>query len=368
MVRQFGSDGLSDFSGVFAGCERYHSFVNIKGTQLLHHDRFDAIAERLGWPTQDPSTIHRMHSEKGLRRIHPAFRLVALAAPASTKSPWLTAEVLEMFAFHEMPRLAPSQLLAVRLRNCTSLNSVVDRYAVRHRLLCCNCDCLLQIAEHSLQIEAGHSLDLSSANQSKAELRRLLESLERHSSDVSPAGATHSQSQPDASHIELNVRQLKRILRQQQHTGLAQSSEEGLFASVSRAVLGDFLPPPLRSAFADILETAGINRNTGSQGQSLEPKVKRDPVEILDDGTRVRIGKEISQIYTPTNPELVIDYARFLLEATYFESNRVSLCTLSSCLCVGGRFPKPVSTIYRLILISWRQCCEIGQGASATLC
>eukprot|EP01062_Namystynia_karyoxenos_P030185 TRINITY_DN22568_c0_g1_i1.p1 TRINITY_DN22568_c0_g1~~TRINITY_DN22568_c0_g1_i1.p1 ORF type:complete len:1930 (+),score=635.49 TRINITY_DN22568_c0_g1_i1:92-5881(+) len=51
---------------------------------LLRHDRWQARG-------------------KGVR-IHPAFRVVALAAPPTAKANWLSEEVMGLFSFHEVPR------------------------------------------------------------------------------------------------------------------------------------------------------------------------------------------------------------------------------------------------------------------------
>ncbi|CAF0785254.1 unnamed protein product [Adineta ricciae] len=78
------------------------------GTRLLRHDRYDRL--------ENPS--------KNLRRIHPSFRIVALAEPPTTTSTgssesspskssseqnWLNAETLNLFLYHEMRSLDLSE-------------------------------------------------------------------------------------------------------------------------------------------------------------------------------------------------------------------------------------------------------------------
>ena len=53
---------------------------------------------------------------RGIRSIHPAFRLVALAEPPQTgtgKGQWLTPEILSMFLYHDMRSLSEGEELEV---------------------------------------------------------------------------------------------------------------------------------------------------------------------------------------------------------------------------------------------------------------
>nr|XP_018907546.1 PREDICTED: von Willebrand factor A domain-containing protein 8 [Bemisia tabaci] len=64
------------------------------GERLLRHDRYDALAEKFGESYLTDSKIFR---------IHPAFRIVALAeSPGGDIPQWLTSELLSLFLFHEM--------------------------------------------------------------------------------------------------------------------------------------------------------------------------------------------------------------------------------------------------------------------------
>lgn len=41
--------------------------------------------------------------QSGILRIHPAFRIIALAEPpVQNSTPWLNSELLNLFIFHEM--------------------------------------------------------------------------------------------------------------------------------------------------------------------------------------------------------------------------------------------------------------------------
>ncbi|GFG34443.1 hypothetical protein Cfor_05032 [Coptotermes formosanus] len=72
------------------------------GRRLVRHDRFDEYKARHSLSEQ------QLH-DSGLLRIHPAFRIVALAEPPSQGNiagQWLSAEALSLFLFHEMRPLA----------------------------------------------------------------------------------------------------------------------------------------------------------------------------------------------------------------------------------------------------------------------
>ena len=45
----------------------------------------------------------------GVRRVHPAFRVIACAEPPTAHDPWLTDELLSLFSFHSLPDLTPAE-------------------------------------------------------------------------------------------------------------------------------------------------------------------------------------------------------------------------------------------------------------------
>lgn len=64
----------------------------------MRADRYDEIKKAHGKSDEEMR-------ERGVLRIHPAFRLVALAEPPvvnSSTGQWLNSELLSMFLFHEM--------------------------------------------------------------------------------------------------------------------------------------------------------------------------------------------------------------------------------------------------------------------------
>lgn len=77
------------------------------GTRLIRHDKYDELL-------QQGSTEAEMAS-KGLQRIHPAFRIIALAEPPTVDmaSNWLTPEMLSMFMFHDIRTLSKSEELHI---------------------------------------------------------------------------------------------------------------------------------------------------------------------------------------------------------------------------------------------------------------
>ncbi|EKX41778.1 hypothetical protein GUITHDRAFT_112197 [Guillardia theta CCMP2712] len=68
------------------------------GWQLLRSDRWEAIMEEQGLGEDE------MHA-LGLLRVHPSFRVVAIAAPPSAEHDWLTTENASMFSFHRLEPL-----------------------------------------------------------------------------------------------------------------------------------------------------------------------------------------------------------------------------------------------------------------------
>ena len=135
-----------------------------------------------------------------------------------------------MFAFHEVPHLTPQQMI------------LAARYAIRH-------DAVAGSSDYNIPTDVEETLI------------NLLTALNHHrghagpgSSDMWSADSAGSSSDGD---IELNLRQLKRILRQCPTPLGASKDNESVGAVITRSILGDFFPPALRSALATMLEEAG---------------------------------------------------------------------------------------------------------------
>lgn len=73
------------------------------GRRLLSADRYDALVSELG----EAKLV-----ESGILRIHPSFRIIALAEPpGGSNTQWLNPEILSLFTYHEMSPLTHQQEL-----------------------------------------------------------------------------------------------------------------------------------------------------------------------------------------------------------------------------------------------------------------
>ncbi|KAG8186062.1 hypothetical protein JTE90_005415 [Oedothorax gibbosus] len=92
------------------------------GTRLLRHDRYDTLKDKLLLSDQE------MRSKK-LLRIHPAFRIVALAEPPklqSKKDNWINPELLSMFLFHTVRPLSLKEEKIVIQSSVKNLSKKID--------------------------------------------------------------------------------------------------------------------------------------------------------------------------------------------------------------------------------------------------
>ncbi|XP_013145286.1 PREDICTED: von Willebrand factor A domain-containing protein 8 [Papilio polytes] len=94
------------------------------GTRLLRHDRYDELLTT--------GITKEELEESGVKRIHPAFRIVALAEPPSLErgAAWLSPEMLSLFVFHEMRNLSKNEEIFIinsLYGNISSpLHSIID--------------------------------------------------------------------------------------------------------------------------------------------------------------------------------------------------------------------------------------------------
>ncbi|XP_013194318.1 von Willebrand factor A domain-containing protein 8 [Amyelois transitella] len=77
------------------------------GTRLLRHDRYDDLLAT--------GVTSQQLEDSGVKRIHPAFRIVALAEPPiiGRGQQWLSPEILSLFIFHEMRNLSKQEEISV---------------------------------------------------------------------------------------------------------------------------------------------------------------------------------------------------------------------------------------------------------------
>lgn len=78
---------------------------------------------------------------RGIYRIHPSFRIIALSEPpvvGSSSQQWLNAEMLTMFLYHHMRSLSEAEEVHVIGRLvCCSLTVVFYGLCVSLTVLCC---------------------------------------------------------------------------------------------------------------------------------------------------------------------------------------------------------------------------------------
>lgn len=96
------------------------------GKRLLRADRYDEIKTEFNKSDDDMR-------KSGVYKIHPSFRIVALAEPPvlnSTTGQWLNSEILSMFLFHEMrPLEKDEELHIIKEKVCYTFitNIIVDK-------------------------------------------------------------------------------------------------------------------------------------------------------------------------------------------------------------------------------------------------
>ena len=219
------------------------------GKQLMQHERFDAIKGEQGMGDDDMAA-------SGVLRIHPCFRVVALASPPSLKQNWLLPETASLFTFHVLHQPSPAEhrdLLAALFPDTPS--------AVLHFL-----------AHISAQ------LDHASADSS------------------SSPGAV-------GSGVSLSVRHLIRLARR------VGRFPQDLEPVLRRTCMSAFLPPPVRESlerlFSETLASHGaaLPRLGGlALEQAANPEIE---IEEDGDGGRVSVGGVVLARARPANAALV---------------------------------------------------------------
>ncbi|XP_076068942.1 von Willebrand factor A domain-containing protein c12.2 isoform X2 [Oratosquilla oratoria] len=206
------------------------------GSRLLRHDRYDAIKEEY-------NLTDEKLAQQGVYRIHPNFRIVALAEPptvGSAQGQWLTPEALTLFLYHEMRPLSQKETLDL-------INKLVG--------------------------DSGPALE------------QLISLTERLAKSNDPALRSLGQS--------LSLRQIVRIARRFQ----AYPSFD-LHTAIYKACLARFLPPLAKQALDKSLETADITKP--------EPLGATQLACTTEDGV-LRIGNTHAQIYQPSTQTKVPD-------------------------------------------------------------
>ncbi|XP_021936474.1 von Willebrand factor A domain-containing protein 8 isoform X2 [Zootermopsis nevadensis] len=211
------------------------------GRRLVRHDRFDEYKTRHNLSEQ------QLH-DSGLLRIHPAFRIVALAEPpiqGSIAGQWLSAEILSLFLFHEMRPLALHE----------EIHIVKSLYG--------------QVGQPLASVmELAHKL--------------------RESEDPTIQSLAGS----------LSTRQLLRIARR-----MAMYETESPAAAIHRACLARFLPTLARQALDRVLNDGGVS----IVAEPSDPTLKVCEVQ----GNVVRIGNTTAPRYQTSATSKVPDVLFF---------------------------------------------------------
>ncbi|XP_065221610.1 von Willebrand factor A domain-containing protein 8 isoform X2 [Planococcus citri] len=186
------------------------------GQRLLRHDRYDELA-----------SIHGEDylKENGIHRIHPSFRIIALAEkPGGYNLQWMTAEIVNFFIFHEIRALNPPE----ELQLIEALNGQCDPV-----------------------------------------IKSLLDVVQKLRSSPDPALSALSAS--------LSTRQLLRIAKR-----FSKFSSRDIFETIQRACLAKFLPPLTRQALDTALFKAGVHPLPTTFPDPKECKIQDQNVVIGD--------------------------------------------------------------------------------------
>nr|CAD7394578.1 unnamed protein product [Timema cristinae] len=211
------------------------------GQRLIRHDRYD-----------DLKTQHSLSDEQlrqsGVLRIHPSFRMVALAEPPeqnSSGAPWLSTELLSLFVFHEMRPLALQEELQIVQQLFGKVNPTLSRI-----------------------MQLSHQL--------------------RESTDPTLRSLAGS----------LSTRQLLRVARR-----MARYPSDNPVDTIHRACLARFLPTVARQALDTAVSKAGLS----AAPRTLGP----EDLVCEVDGDLVRIGRTTAQRYHTTAETKVPDILFF---------------------------------------------------------
>ncbi|EOD41131.1 hypothetical protein EMIHUDRAFT_199335 [Emiliania huxleyi CCMP1516] len=225
------------------------------GTRLLRAGHFDALRERLGL------TAQQLADSCSVRRVHPSFRVVALAQPPSPTDRWLSSDLLPLFAWHELPPIGEGEMADWLAALCPALQP-----AAREALLCI-ADAL------DTSVPGGDALDSYSG---------------------APPGG-----------LSLSPRQLKRLLAVQH--GVRRSLCAGL---MSPALIADFEARVAR-ALQPVVAALGIEEQCAAVA-ALDAAREVRVCELSGDGGKRSIAIGRARLPLPdsvSQPELVPDPA-----------------------------------------------------------
>ncbi|GFS38586.1 von Willebrand factor A domain-containing protein 8 [Nephila pilipes] len=169
------------------------------GTRILRHDRYDSLKQRLELSDEEMS-------KNKFIRIHPAFRIIALAEPPKLqgkKDNWMNPELLSMFLFHSIRPLSLDEEKIVIQSIVGNVSEKIDR--------------ILQFT-HKLRNSEDDALRNVSAS--------------------------------------FSTRQLVRMARR-----LSSFPDESLYNLIVQSCLMKFLPPLTKQGVEDVIESCDIVNN-----------------------------------------------------------------------------------------------------------
>ncbi|KAK8747368.1 hypothetical protein OTU49_016777, partial [Cherax quadricarinatus] len=118
------------------------------GSRLLRSDRYDKIMN-------DNELSETDMRARGIYRIHPSFRIVALAEPqvlGASQGQWLTPEALTLFLYHNMRCLRPQETVSLVNQLVGDCSSPVEQLITLASQLSVSTDPALQSLAESLSL------------------------------------------------------------------------------------------------------------------------------------------------------------------------------------------------------------------------
>ena len=206
-----------------------------QGGQLMSSARFDQLVVTSGLSAGEMG-------ERGILRIDPSFRLIAISAPPTAKANWLTAETASLFSFHQFPIPTEGDVSAILHSVCS--NSVSPAII----------DNVLAVAK----------------------------AVDTLKDDAALHGA-----------LTLSLRQIIRMARR-----LAAYPDDGFLPLIQRTCMTSFLPSQVRKAFDDKVKSVvpSSMSSSSSSGDSLKQRLN-----ITIDGGMLDIGGTSLPLRVPKN-------------------------------------------------------------------
>ncbi|KAE8748569.1 hypothetical protein FOCC_FOCC004745 [Frankliniella occidentalis] len=202
------------------------------GRRLLRADRYEELRAKMSWTEEQMAAA-------GVQKIHPSFRIVALAEPPSSgkgSTQWLTPELLNLFLFHEMRPLSSQEELSIITNLYGKPSYTVESV-----------------------VEVAHNL--------------------RESEDPTLRAIAPS----------LSTRQLLRIARR-----MASFPSDASYDAVQRASLARFLPNIARQSLEKLLSSLNVERKKELDGDAKSADC------VIINGDSITIGGTTAKRYPDT--------------------------------------------------------------------